>query len=252
MFPVGRKQPRNQHQNPVRPYIPEALPRFVDSGKKWSVDVGAVMKEKKEQYIGTPVISRRDDGTTGSNLANTRGGVYMPDMHSGAVLSVSRNNQASYGRRSHYGVWDGTMRLATINPYHKLKSLNRIPAKALKSTRAPMPAPFNPTTTGIGVASDGSPVRESFVPHTGDPQRYSGYLDTSVSNTSGKVEGVRYTRLGGEPAGGKTYTPFSGTANGASGGFKARNNTLFGLEKKLLNTPDTYPSTTNIPQIIEL
>ena len=235
MFPVGRKQPRNQHQNPVHPYIPQALPRFQDSGKKWTVDVGAVMKEKKEQYIGTPVIASY--GSKDAGVAKTRRGVYMPDMHGGAVLSVSRNNQAPYGKRSHYGKWDGTMRLPIINPYHKKGSLHRIPAKALKSTRAPMPTPFNPQK------APPPSRREGF-------SQGSGTSTLSNANVTGPDR--RYVTLGGERGGGKTYTPFSGTANGASGGFKSRNNTLFGLEKKLIVTPDTHPSTTNIPRIVPI
>jgi hypothetical protein len=187
MFPVGRKQPRNQHQNPVQPYIAQAGPRFYDSGKKWTVDVGAVMKQSTENKIGNP--------TLGGNT---------PDPLGGAVLSVSRDNQAPYGRRSSWGKWDGSMRLPTINQYHKLKPFSRIPAKATRSIRAPPP-----------------------------------HVVPRVSETSTHRE--PYTT---RPRG---YTPFTSTPL-----YKARNNTLFGLEKKLIKTSDQYPSTTNIPPITPL
>mgnify|MGYP003684273643 FL=1 len=193
MFPVGRKQPRNQHQNPVHPYIAEAGPRFYDSGKKWTVDVGAVVKENVEAKAGNP--------TLGGNT---------PDPYGGAVLSVSRDNQAPYGRRSRWDKWDGSFRLPLINQYHKLKPLNRIPSRALRSIRGPAPYVIQ------------------------RPNYTTPINDEATSSSSGLPP--------------KGYAPYYSTEL-----FKARNNTLFGLEKKILKViNDTTPSTTNIPPITPL
>lgn len=109
------KKAQNSLDNPVYPDIRKAPPRFVDSGKHWTVDVGRTMGQTE----------------------------FIPQFQEPAVLAQSRTyNKDIYGKSSHKDVVNKALRPPLLTQEDYLP-LNRIP----RSETVPI---LNPSTVGGG------------------------------------------------------------------------------------------------------
>jgi len=131
MYP-SHKEPRNQLENPVRPYIPKAAPRFQYAGKHWRVEVGKTMNVYTE-------------GMSGANEGL--------DPFGGAVRSTSKYNQAPYGAISHRDKITHVRR--NLTNYYDYIPVNRRPWRAERLVRPRLnpvsPWKANNVTGGMGL-----------------------------------------------------------------------------------------------------
>lgn len=93
------KSPLNQLQNPVQPDIRRSGPRYYHARKNQKLDVGAIMREQE----------------------------YNTQAFEGAILAVSRNNQAPYGMSTHREIVTAEFRPPTVMMYENYAH-HRIPA----------------------------------------------------------------------------------------------------------------------------
>jgi hypothetical protein len=97
------KKAQNALENPVYPDIRKAPPRFQDSGKHWTVDVGKTMAQTE----------------------------FMPQFQENAILAQERDyNERIYGKSSHRDVVNKAFRPPLITQ-EDILPLNRIPRSAV-------------------------------------------------------------------------------------------------------------------------